>query len=124
MHGTKLGNARLAWADLGQSDIDGASFANANVTNANFRNARLVGTAFRDADLSGSDLTGAFERGSKSEGAREEGLVADVRDGVRVTADGLGLARLVALMLDKAAIADVLGIHHTRLALIIGRFAP
>lgn len=132
---TSCGNSNFSAADLSGADLTSAHLNFARLLDVNFSGASLVDTALMASLLIRVNLRGATLRGCYVHGAavwkvetdphtiQRDLIVTDLNDPT-VTTDHLEIAQLIHLLINTAAIRDVINSMTGRAVLLLGRFTP
>jgi uncharacterized protein YjbI with pentapeptide repeats len=128
-------NCNLSAADVSRADLTTADLTYARMFDTNFSRATLVETSLMATLLIRTNLKGATLEGCRVHGAavwkiqtdpattQKNLIVTDLNDPT-VTTDNLEIAQLIHLLINTAAIRDVINSMTGRAVLLLGRFVP
>jgi hypothetical protein len=119
-----LDDADLRNADLSSTNMNGTSLVRADLSGANLRFARLVDADVWDANLSTCRVYGCSVWNLRGQPKDQQNIVITPIGEPEIIVDNIAVAQFVYLLLDNAAIRQIIDTITYKVVLILGRFTP
>jgi uncharacterized protein YjbI with pentapeptide repeats len=119
---SKLPEADLTGANLREANLTGANLLGARLNHANLSGAILVGTNLEKADLSACRVYGISAWDVNLTDTTQENMIVTPEEQPEIQVDRLDVAQFIYLLLNNAAIRNVIDTITSKVVLILGRF--